>query len=80
MSRLEDIYSEFGLREMINDNKKDIVKLKSDYIAVEQGLLWNPLCKEGNMKEIQKMISEKESLIIELEEALKVKTRIIGGK
>lgn len=73
MSKWEDIYSEFGLREMIDENNKEIEELKVKYIAVEKGLLYNPLCKEENMGEIQKMISEKESLIVELQSALKVK-------
>jgi hypothetical protein len=73
MNKYFEYYSKHGLNQMINDNKNDIEKLKENYKAVEQGLLYNPLCKDENMKEIKRMIVEKEIQIKELEEALNMK-------
>jgi hypothetical protein len=55
MNKYFEYYSKHGLNQMINDNKNDIEKLKENYKAVEQGLLYNPLCKDENMKEIKRM-------------------------
>lgn len=73
MSAWGDILSKVGLEEMIDDECNNIAKLEKDYIAVEKGLLYNPLCKEENMREIKKIIAEKEQLIVELQEALIIK-------
>jgi hypothetical protein len=73
MSKYEDIYSEYGLRKMIEDTKETIKEKKKEYQEVCEGKRYNPLCADGWKREISNGIKEYENHILELEESLKIK-------
>ena len=73
MSEYADIYSEYGLNTMIEDNLKKIEEKKNDIIEVEAGRKWNPLCKEGNARTLREDIQMLENDIEEFKKALEIK-------
>jgi hypothetical protein len=80
MKNYADIYSEYGLKTMINNAKDKIEQLKKDYQEVCEGKRYNPLCKDEWERIIQENIKYYENDIKELEKALLIKTSTIKIK
>lgn len=68
-----ELYSEHGLRTMIQDNEKKIQEKENEYNEVE--IRYNPLMADGNRREIQREIDSLKTQNIELTEALHEKLK-----
>lgn len=67
---LVDIYSEYGLKDLLVETKKRIEEKQIEYLQVEEK--YNPLCADEWRKEISKDIIQYFNDVIEIEEALKI--------
>ena len=76
MSNYAEIYSEHGLKKMIEDNMQKIIESKKEHQEVCEGTKYNPLCADGWKTEIEKDIKRYENNIIKLEEALKIQQQV----
>lgn len=79
MNEWAKIYSEYGLKSMIDETKKKIKESEKEYQEVCEGKRYNPLCADGWKKQIKSDIEDYEKHIAELEEALKIKQEMINS-
>jgi peptidoglycan hydrolase CwlO-like protein len=70
MNKYAEIYSEYGLKKMIQENLKEIQQKINDIYEVQAGRKWNPLCKDENIKILQEDIQRLGKDIKDFEEAL----------
>lgn len=68
-----ELYSEHGLRTMIQNNEKKIQEKEKEYQEVE--IRYNPLMADGTRREIQKEIDSLKLQNVELTEALNEKIK-----
>jgi RNA polymerase-binding transcription factor DksA len=79
MSEYADIYSEYGLKSMIEDNLKKIEEKKNDIVEVKAGRKWHSLWKDENVKILEEDIQMLENEIKEFKKALQIQNGIWGS-
>lgn len=73
MKNYSEIYSEQGLRAMIQDNERKIKEKEKEYEEAE--VRYNPLMAVGNRKEIKSDIASLQILNVELNKSLEEKIK-----
>ena len=72
MNEYAQIYSEYGLKEMIQDNKNKILEKQKKFQEICEGNRYDFLCANRRKKVIQEDIKCYENDIKELESALEI--------
>lgn len=70
-----EIYSEFGLQELIRMTTENITNAQQEIVEVKAGRLYNPLMKEGACKELENRIEYENNDLIVFQAALELKRK-----